>query len=152
MDSVYDIETIRIKLKIKDPSGKVVKDPEIAIEILKAIYKDLDDDQEHFIVLFLDKGNKVTGFKVMFTGGIGETTVDLGVLYRNVLLMGATGIILSHNHPSGRLEPSREDIALTKKIEEAGKIFGVKLVDHIIFSTNLYDNSYNSLREYGLIL
>lgn len=146
-ESVYEIETMRVKLAVREVVAQRVADPEQALEILRAVYRDLDADQEHFTALFLNKANVVNGFKVCFSGGQDEATCDMRVLFRNALLMGATGLIVAHNHPSGRQQPSGEDIALTRKIDEAGKLLGVKLIDHII----LAGENFTSFREMGLL-
>lgn len=147
VESVYKIETMTVRLAAREGVAKLVADPEQALEILRAVYKDLDADQEHFTALFLNKANRVQGFKVCFSGGQDETTVDLRVLFRNALLMGATGLIVAHNHPSGRKEPSAEDMALTRKIAEAGKLLGVRVIDHLI----LAGEEYTSFREMGAL-
>lgn len=126
---------------------KTIQDPESAVNILRAIYADLDADQEHFTILCLNKANKVTGFKTLFSGGQDMSIVDLKVLFRNALLMGSTGLILAHNHPSGNLNASPEDLIITRKIIEGAKILDIKILDHII----LGGNDSMSFREKGLI-
>lgn len=147
METIYELKTCKIRLKVMENDLGILRDPESAVSILASIYKDLDADQEHFTILTLNKANKVTGFKTLFSGGQDESIVDIKVLFRNALLMGATGIMLCHNHPSGRVEPSQSDIHMTKKILEASEIIGIKVLDHII----LGNNQYLSFREKGLI-
>lgn len=144
METVYT--TIKVKLKVSEPQAKI-SEPETAIKLLRTIYSDLDDDQEHFTFLALNKRNSVTGYKVCFSGGQSEALVDAKVLFRNALLLGASALILCHNHPSGRTEPSREDIDLTKKLREGASILGLVILDHLI----LTKESYLSFRETGLI-
>lgn len=146
METIYEIKTCKVRLRVTETELGTVRDPESALGILRSIYKDLDADQEHFTILCLNKAYKVTGFKVLFSGGQDEANVDLKVLFRNALLMGATALILAHNHPSGRVEASPEDITLTKKIMEASAMLGIKILDHVILG-----NGYYSFTEKGLI-
>jgi len=83
----------------------------------------------------------------LFSGGMNAATVDLKVVFRNVLLFGARSLILVHNHPSNSLIASKEDIQITKEINQAGKLLGVRILDHII----LTNNSYLSMSDTGKI-
>jgi DNA repair protein RadC len=71
-------------------------------------------------------------------GGIASTTVDLRILLKKALEVGATGLLLAHNHPTGNLQPSKADIALTKKIKIAAQAIDIQLLDHLIVSENGY--------------
>lgn len=145
MDTIYT--TTKVRLKVCDSPRAKVQDPESTVKLLRAILADLDADQEHFIILTLNKSNLVTGFKVCFTGGQSETGIYTNVVYRHALLMGASAIILCHNHPSGCKHPSPEDIRVTKKLSEAGSIIGIKVLDHIIIA----GDEYASFKEMSLI-
>ncbi len=101
-------------------------------EYLVALLKDYT--YEVFAVLFLNKANKINHFEIISRGGITGTIADPRIILKKALDEDATSIVLSHNHPSGNLKPSRADIELTKKIKEAAKYFDIKLVDHIIVS------------------
>ena len=74
----------------------------------------------------------------MSSGGINQSVVDLRILFKNALEHLATGIIIAHNHPSGNLKPSSEDLKITKQIAEAGKILNIQLLDHLIITQNSY--------------
>ena len=75
----------------------------------------------------------------MSKGGISETTVDIRLLFKSALqVVGATAIIVAHNHPSGVLKPSTSDIQLTQKIKKAGDNMDIKLLDHLIISEKGY--------------
>ena len=87
---------------------------------------------ESFKVVMLNNANKVKGVYHMSEGGITGTLVDIRILFAIILKSLSTGIILSHNHPSGNLQPSKSDMALTNKIKNAGKLFDISLLDHII--------------------
>lgn len=101
---------------------------------------------EEFWVLYLSSANRVLHKSRLSSGGITHTTVDIRLLLKTALLQGAVGIILVHNHPSGNVTPSADDIALTRKVSEASKLLDIKLVDHIIIS----EKEYYSLLESGV--
>lgn len=93
---------------------------------------------EVFAVVFLNRGNKIIHFEIISKGGITGTVADPRIILKLALNHGATSIILSHNHPSGNLQPSHADIELTKKIKQAAEIMDIKLLDHIIVSEEGY--------------
>ena len=114
-------------------------------EYLKTILKDFT--YEVFAVLFLNRANKINHFEIISRGGITGTVADPRVILKKALQQEATSIVLSHNHPSGSLQPSRADEALTQKIKEAAKYFDIKVLDHIIVS----DEGYYSFADEGLL-
>jgi len=135
----YTCKLKTIQIKVSDPVEDATKltRPEDAVVLLRSIYDELlDDDQEHFIVLFLSAGRRgvVTGFKVLFFGVQACILTDVKVIFRNALLFGATAIVLAHNHPLGDLEPNEADVFITKRCVEAGRLLGIQVVDHIIIS------------------
>ena len=140
------LKTITLKVK-EEPASETASNSRSAYEIANSIYRNLSDDQEHFCVLFLNGANKVTGFKVLFSGGMNAATVDLKVVFRNALLFGARSLILVHNHPSNTLEASQEDILITREIKQAGKLLSFRILDHII----LTNNSYLSMADEAMI-
>lgn len=113
----------------------------------KGIYENLDDGQEHLVLLCFDSGNKITHYKVLFSGKMNASMVDPKILFRSVLLTHATGIALVHNHPSGRLKPSYADIEETRKIKKICDLLEIKFLDHLIISKD----SYYSMSEHGYI-
>jgi DNA repair protein RadC len=112
---------------------------------LRTILK--DQPNEVFAVLFLNQANKVKHFKIMSRGGIAGTVADPRVILKEALEQSATAIILSHNHPSGNLKPSAQDIDLTQKIKIAASYLDIKVLDHIIVS----DEGYYSFADSGAI-
>lgn len=106
-----------------------------------------DLQTEEFWALFLNQNNKVLYKTGLTKGGITESIVDVRILFRLALEHFATGIIVAHNHPSGNLKPSQADLAITKKIDEAGKVLSIKLIDHLIMT----QNSYYSFTDEGLL-
>ena len=145
---IYTKKIKTITLKVKDVNAlQKASNSKSAYEVAKNIYSGLSDDQEHFSVLFLDSGNNITGFKVLFSGGMNAATVDLKVVFRNALLFGARSLILVHNHPSSTLTASQEDIRITQETKQAGKLLGIKILDHIIIT----NNSYLSMADESII-
>lgn len=102
---------------------------------------------EQFKVAYLDRSNRVLGICTVGKGGLSCCPVDLRVLYTGALLAHACQIALCHNHPSGNLNSSPEDDALTRKIMDAGKVLQILVIDHIILS----DDGYMSYRDCGKI-
>ncbi len=102
---------------------------------------------EQFKVLLLNRANKVLGIFEVSSGGVSGTVADPKLIFAAAIKGNASGIILSHNHPSGNLQPSQSDIDLTRKIKEGGKVLEVQLLDHIIITSE----SYYSFADEGLI-
>lgn len=101
---------------------------------------------EEFWVLFLNNSNKVI-YKIQISkGGITGTVVDIRIVFKLALEHNATSIILSHNHPSGKLQASEADIQITKKIKEAGKNLDIHVLDHVIIT----EKSYYSFVDEGI--
>lgn len=123
---------------------KVSSSIEIA-NYLRTILK--DKSNEVFAVLFLNQANKIKSFKIMSKGGITGTVADPRVILKQALDEGATSLVLSHNHPSGNLNPSRADQELTQKIKQAASYFDIKILDHIIVS----DEGHYSFSDEGLL-
>lgn len=91
--------------------------------------------QEEFIVLFLNRGNRVIGLYDASTGGICGTVADPRLILAAALKSMALSLILAHNHPSGNLKPSRADEELTRKINEAAKFHDINVLDHIVLTS-----------------
>ncbi len=102
---------------------------------------DLNVEQCH--VLMLDTKHHPIGYKVISTGGIASSPVDVRVVLRQVLLCGATSFVFCHNHPSGSPNPSRDDDALTKRLNEASRAVGLTMTDHIIIGLGRYYSYYD---------
>jgi DNA repair protein RadC len=98
----------------------------------------LDLDHEQFWVLMLDRANQVIKKVQISAGGVAGTVVDQKILFKSALECLASGIILIHNHPSGNLKPSDQDIRLTKKIQNAGITLEIPVLDHLIFTNHAY--------------
>ncbi len=103
--------------------------------------------QEHMLLLLLNSKTKLIRDMVLFKGTVNGAMLSPREVLIEALRSNAVYMVLLHNHPSGDPEPSREDIGITKRIKEAGKIVGIQLIDHIIIG----DNQYISLKERGVL-
>ena len=103
-------------------------------------------DREHLVALLLDVKNNVIGINTVSIGSVTATVVHPREIFKPAILANATGIILAHNHPSGDVTPSKEDDKTTRKINEAGKLMDIPMLDHIIVSHDA--NYYYSYKEH----
>jgi len=102
---------------------------------------------ELFVVVFLNRANKILHREIISEGGITGTIADPRIILKKALEQNATSIILSHNHPSGSLKPSKQDEILTQKIKEAANFLDIIVMDHIIVS----DEGYYSFADEGIL-
>ncbi|MGR3220326.1 MAG: RadC family protein [Candidatus Anammoxibacter sp.] len=125
-------EFVRRRIK---PEGLKIK---LATDVLPLIRHYGDRKQEHFLCVSLNGANEVMNVRVITIGLVNQTQVHPREIFADVISERASAVIVAHNHPSGDLNPSEEDIKLTKRIKEASKILGINLLDHIIFNTKGY--------------
>lgn len=112
---------------------------------LQSLLRDLP--YEVFAVVFLNRANRINHFEVISEGGITGTVADPRLILKRALQEDAVSLILSHNHPSGSLQPSRADQELTRKIKEAAKYLDISVLDHIIVS----ETGYFSFADEGIL-
>jgi DNA repair protein RadC len=121
-------------------------------EVAELLFKNWDADtiglHETFKILLLNRSNKVKGIYPLSQGGITGTLVDMRILFAIVLKTLSVGVILAHNHPSGQLKASEPDQQLTQKVQQAARLFDVKVLDHIILAP---DGRYYSFADHGLM-
>ena len=114
----------------------------IKIQNASDVYKLVSDlkekKQEYFLTLTLDGAARLIQKRVVFIGTLNQSLVHPREVFADAILDRAAGVICVHNHPSGNIQPSREDIAVTKKLVEAGKIIGIRIMDHIIIGKASY--------------
>jgi DNA repair protein RadC len=103
--------------------------------------------QEHFVCLFLNTKNHVIGKQTIFVGSLDASIVHPREVFKEAIKRSSASVICLHNHPSGDPTPSREDIAITRTLREAGDLVGISLLDHIIIG----DGRYVSLKEQGYL-
>ena len=116
-----------------------------AFEILQPHLSDLQT--EEFWAIFLNHQNKILYKTCLFRGGIASSVADVRVVFKTALEHFSTQIIVAHNHPAGSLKPSKEDINITQKIKDAGKLLDIDLLDHLI----LTQNKYYSFKDEGIL-
>lgn len=126
---------------------KISNSRDIADLLREVFNKDTFDWTEEFIILCLNQSNRVVGFHKVSSGGITGTVADPRVILTIALNCCATSLILSHNHPSGNLMPSRADEELTKKIKNAASFLDIRVLDHVIVS----DEGYYSFADEGIL-
>ncbi|MEX0313081.1 MAG: JAB domain-containing protein [Allomuricauda sp.] len=128
-----------LSIKSSEDAGKVLFDTwdKSTIEL-----------HETFKVLLLNNSNKVKGVYELSKGGITGTLVDMRILFAVVLKSLSIGILLAHNHPSSKLQPSEADKQLTAKIKQAAKFFDVNVLDHLIIAP---DGNYFSFADNGIL-
>lgn len=126
-------------------SSKIIDNP---LKVWKLLLPDIiGQEQEVFRVLLLNTKNSLIRNIIVSMGTISEAIIHPREIYREAVKESAASIIIIHNHPSGVLQPSPEDIKTTKRVIDAGKIIGIPLLDHIIVS----EISYLSMQEHGYI-
>lgn len=130
------LEIAKRKASQEIPEKQVITGSKTAYQILKIYLEDLV--VEEFWALFLNQSNRVIHVEKLSQGSINQSLVDIRLLFKAALENFSTGIIIAHNHPSGSLKPSSEDINITNKIKEAGKLLNIQLLDHLIISQNSY--------------
>lgn len=148
--SVNQVSEISVIYKPAIGEKPLVKSCLDAYSVIRGFFsEDTISVQEHFVVLYLNQAQRViAGYKVS-TGGITSTVGDLRLIFSVALKSLATGFIVGHNHPSGNMQPSSQDMLLTQKLKDAGLIMDIKLIDHIILGPE--KGNYYSFADNGLI-
>jgi len=146
---MYKINVYKLKLvrsSSKSVKVEVIKNPEAAAQVLTTYLK--DEDREHFVAVMLDIKNRVIGINTVSIGTISETLVHPREVFKAAILANAHAIILGHNHPTGDVAPSVDDLDVTRELVKAGEYLKIQVLDHIIIGEN---GKYASLLEMGLI-
>lgn len=104
------------------------------------------ETKEHFIALHLDGKNRIVCCDMVSTGSLSQSIVHPRELFKTALLSSAAAVILMHNHPTGDPTPSTEDLTITRRLQEAGDMIGIRVLDHIVIG-----DSYYSFAERGHI-
>jgi DNA repair protein RadC len=147
--TLHGVSEIEITYKPAVGSKPEVNNSSDAYHILKEHYPENQIAlKEYFVVMYLNQANRVIGVQKLSIGGLTSAIADLRLLFGTALKILATGLVISHNHPSGNTMPSLQDRNLTKKVKEAGKLLDIKLLDHLILTP--YDQ-YISMADNGEI-
>jgi DNA repair protein RadC len=130
--------TRRIDSKKKWRFDKKITSPQDVAEIFIPLLR--DEVKEKFLVVCLSSSNKIIKYEVISVGNLNSSVVHPREVFKVAIESNSANIILLHNHPSGNAEPSNEDIAITKKLVEAGKIFEIHVFDHIIIAGDRFES------------
>jgi len=148
MNANYQLPEITLKFKAGNYTKHKINCSKTCANLLREMYDaDTLEYTESFIVLLLNRQNETIGWNKVSQGGLNSVMVDIRVLFTVALQAGATSMIISHNHPSGSLIASEQDLTLTRRVAEAGKILDIHLLDHVIITAE----GYTSLADKGLI-
>ncbi len=126
-------------------SPRKISCPEDAMNLIQYLVD--SSDREIFVVIALDTKNQPVSANICSVGSLNASIVHPREVFKMAILSNAASIIIGHNHPSGDVTPSKEDIEITKRLKEAGNILGIKVLDHVIVGYN----SYKSLKEESFI-
>ncbi|AJR02481.1 RadC family protein [Siansivirga zeaxanthinifaciens] len=124
---------------------KKITSSSAVFELMQPVIGELE--HEEFWIIYLNNSNKVIQKNQLSKGGITGTLVDVRLVLKIALEVGATGLILSHNHPSGTLKPSEADKQITQKLKNAAQSLDIKVLDHLIIT----ENAYFSFADEGLM-
>jgi len=134
------LATIELSKRLSQavPDLKKIKmtDPSLFFDYYRNFFK--DKSQEYFYAVYLDNNQKIIKDKLLFIGTINYSIVHPREVFKEAYLLEATNLVLIHNHPSGEVFPSKNDIDTTKKLIEVGNLLGIKVIDHIIIGYNKY--------------
>ena len=139
----YSVELVRDSSKLYDVE-RAITSPQAVHSVVEAVLGLSKKTQEHFVVLSLNTKNVVIGVHTLHIGTVNASIVHPRGVFQRAILNNATSIIICHNHPSGDLTPSQEDIAVTKRIQASGDLLGIEMLDHIIIG-----DGFLSLKEGG---
>ncbi len=139
MSAIYKIE--------KDIPNVKITQSSIVNDYIRKVYPVDINEREAMVVLYLNNSNRTLGFSIASIGGLTSTIIDVRLVLKDALLSNATGLILIHNHPSGTLKASNQDMSITKKVKKAAEVMDIKLLDHLI----LTEENYFSFADDGII-
>lgn len=141
----YTLELVRESSYLYEK--KTIRSPQDAYDIATDVLDLMKRPEEELWVFSLNTKNDVTGMFMVSRGSLSSSIVHPREVFKGALLNNAASIIAVHQHPSGNSTPSREDIEVTKRLTEAGKILGIELLDHIVIG----EGEYVSLKEKGYV-
>jgi DNA repair protein RadC len=149
METIYKLTLRKERVALAESVEAYRKTPIRSAAALAPLLHSVLDPEPHevFLAVALDAKNRVLGYHEIARGGATSCAVDAAAVWRAVLLSGAVGVIFSHNHPSGDVAPSPEDVAITRRLVQAGALLGVRVVDHVIVG----DDGHFSFLDAGLI-
>ena len=145
---VTEITVAYVPFKSANDAPVIITSTDAAALFLEAFNRNTMALQEQFLVMYLNRANRVLGVFKASNGGITGTVADPRLILGTALKIAAVSLVLAHNHPSGNLKPSRADQELTTKIKEAAKFMDIQLLDHLILDPT---GGYFSFADEGLM-
>jgi DNA repair protein RadC len=146
--SIFRITLVKDR-RVAFEQCKLVNSQQSQPLIRKLIENQGQPDREQFCVILLNSKNEIIGLNIVSTGNLSSAPVHPREVLKPAILSNSAAMILCHNHPSGDLSPSPEDIAITKVIVQASKIMGIQVHEHLIIS--MHDDRYFSFADHGII-
>lgn len=148
METIYEIQRIEQVVKEVDLiNAEIISSPDDCADIARSYIG--DEDREVFLVLCLNTKNCVVAIHRCHVGSINASIVHPREVFKSAILNNAASIIVAHNHPSFDPSPSQEDIHVTRRLVDAGKLLGIEVLDHVIIGGGL--RPYVSLKEKGYL-
>ena len=139
------LELVKRKMNSEAKTYTQIRSSQDAYYVFDPLFQDLQ--HEEFWVIYLNRNNRLIKSENLSKGGVAGTVVDQKIIFKRALQLLASSIVLAHNHPSGNLKPSQEDLRITKKITAGAEILGLKVLDHLILS----ESGYFSFSDEGIL-
>ena len=139
---MYVCELTKRKYRGRPPAE--INGPEAAFEILRKRFKHAET-QEHFVIVLLSARNTVIGVHTVSVGSLNASIVHPREVFRPAVEQSAASVLLAHNHPSANVDPSDDDLALTKRLVQVGELLGIPILDHLVIAKG----RYTSLKQEG---
>lgn len=135
------------KSKVKVSNMEKIRDSRTASEVFRRVWSQDMEYREEMLMLCMNRAHSVLGWVKISAGGTSGTVVDPKVVMQHALKVNASAFMICHNHPSGNLKPSSEDLRLTKRLRELGSLMELPLLDHIIIA----EDGYFSFADEGIL-
>lgn len=145
--NIYSLKQVKEKGALYNIDSKKITSPKEAYSIINTVLDLENEAVEKFGILSLTTKNEIAGIHIISVGSLNTSIVHPREVFKAAIMNNSSALILFHNHPSGDPTSSREDIEVTKRLTEAGKILGIDVLDHVIIG----EDKYFSLKDKGLI-
>lgn len=139
----FYVVTLRSRRQRRSPPA--IRNPEAAFKIIRPLVRDLD--REHFYAIYLTTRQTVLRVDLVSVGSLDASIVHPREVFKPALALSAAALVVCHNHPSGDPEPSGDDLEITERLEKAGDLLGIELVDHLVIG----GGRFVSLKERGVL-
>lgn len=134
---IFKIKLVREKLDIDCSYNTKISRPSDVVDVIRKFIENFND-REIFVVVCLSTKNDIAGINIVSIGTLNGTLAHPREVFKPAILNNASDIIIAHNHPSGDIQPSNEDVKLTKRLYESGEILGIEVLDHLIIGDGYY--------------